>query len=77
MAAGRIDIFSGATGAPLRTITSTTAGENLGFDAVGVGDVNRDRRPDLLASAAEGDTVYMVAGERCGMYGSRGGRHHC
>ena len=60
--AGKIDIFSGATGRPLRTITSTTEGENLGFDAVGVGDVNRDRRPDLLASAAEGDTVYMIAG---------------
>jgi hypothetical protein len=29
-----------------------------------VGDVNRDRRPDLLASAANGDTVYMIAGER-------------
>ena len=60
--AGKIEIYSGATGATLRTITSTTAGENLGFDAVGVGDVNRDRRPDLLASAAEGDTVYMIAG---------------
>ena len=29
---------------------------------VGVGDVNRDRRPDLLLSAAEGDAVYLVAG---------------
>jgi FG-GAP repeat len=62
--AGKIEIYSGATGAKLRTITSTTAGENLGFDAVGMGDVNRDHRPDLLASAAEGDTVYMIAGER-------------
>ena len=60
--AGKIELFSGATGAKLRTITSTTAGENLGFDAVGVGDVSRDHRPDLLASAAEGDTVYMIAG---------------
>ena len=60
--AGKIELFSGATGAKLRTITSTTAGENLGFDAVGAGDVNRDRQPDLLASAAEGDTVYMIAG---------------
>jgi hypothetical protein len=60
--AGKIEIFSGATGARLRTITSTTAGENLGFDAVGAGDVNRDGRVDLLASAAEGDTVYMIAG---------------
>ena len=62
--AGKIELYSGATGAKLRTITSTTAGENLGFDAVGMGDVNRDRRPDLLASAAEGDTVYMIAGKR-------------
>ncbi len=62
--AGRVDVRSGRTGRVLRTITSTTAGENLGFDAVGVGDVNRDRRLDLLLSAAEGDTVYLVAGER-------------
>ena len=53
---------SGRTGRVLRTITSTTEGENLGFDAVGVGDVNRDGRLDLLISAAEGDTVYLVAG---------------
>jgi hypothetical protein len=38
------------------------AGEQLGFDAVGIGDVNRDHRPDLLASAAEGDTLYVIAG---------------
>jgi hypothetical protein len=62
--AGKIELYSGATGAKLRTITSTTAGEQLGFDAVGVGDVNRDHRPDLLGTAAEGDTVYMIAGER-------------
>jgi len=61
-AAGRVDVRSGRTGNLLRTITSTTAGENLGFDVVGVGDVNRDGRIDLLISAAEGDTVYVVAG---------------
>jgi hypothetical protein len=60
--AGKIDIFSGRTGALLRTVTSTTAGENLGFDAVGLGDVNGDLRPDLLASAASGSTVYIIAG---------------
>jgi FG-GAP repeat len=60
--AGRVDVRSGRTGRVLRTITSTTAGEQLGFDAVGVGDVSRDGRPDLLLSAAEGDTVYLVAG---------------
>jgi hypothetical protein len=62
--AGRIDVFSGRTGRTLRTIVSTTPNEQLGFDAVGVGDVDRDGRPDLLASAANGDTVYMIAGER-------------
>ena len=61
---GRVNVFSGATGRVLRTITSTTAGENLGFDAVGVGDVNRDGEPDLLLSAASGDSVYLVAGNR-------------
>jgi FG-GAP repeat len=60
--AGRVDVRSGRTGAVLRTITSTTANENLGFDAVGLGDVNRDHKPDLLVSAAEGDTVYLIAG---------------
>jgi hypothetical protein len=59
---GRVDVRSGRTGRVLRTITSTTAGENLGFDAVGVGDVNRDGAPDLLLSAASGSSVYLVAG---------------
>ena len=62
-AAGRVDVYSGRTGRLLRRMTSRTEGENLGFDAVGIPDVNRDRRPDLLLSAAEGDTVYLVAGE--------------
>jgi hypothetical protein len=61
-AAGRVDVHSGRTGDVLRTITSTTENENLGFDAVGVGDTNHDGRIDLLLSAAEGDTVYLVAG---------------
>ena len=59
--AGRVTLFSGATGAPLRTYTSTTAGENLGFDAVGIGDTNRDGKLDLLLSAASGNTVYLVS----------------
>jgi hypothetical protein len=60
--AGRVDLFSGATGRILRTFTSTTAGEQFGFDALGIGDVNRDGEPDLLLSAAEGDALYLVAG---------------
>jgi hypothetical protein len=57
-----VQLFSGLDGSLLRTITSTTAGENLGFDAVGIGDANGDWVPDALVSAASGDRVYLVAG---------------
>ena len=62
--AGRVDIFSGRTGRVLRTFTSTTPADQLGFDALGIGDVDRDGEPDLLLSAAEGDTLYLVSGRR-------------
>ncbi len=62
--AGKVQIFSGVDGSLLRTITSTTANENLGFDAVGVGDTNGDGIPDLLVSAATGNSVYLIAGTR-------------
>jgi hypothetical protein len=61
--AGKVEIFSGADGSLVRGITSTTPLENLGFDVVGVGDLNGDGVPDLLISAASGDRVYVVAGE--------------
>ena len=60
--AGKVTLLSGATGHVLRTITSTTRGENFGFDTVGLGDVNGDGLPDLLVSAATGQTVYVIAG---------------
>jgi hypothetical protein len=62
--AGKIELFSGRDGSRLRSITSLTPNEQLGFDAVGVGDVDRDGRVDLLASAANGETIYVAAGER-------------
>jgi hypothetical protein len=62
--AGKVQIFSGATGGLLRTITSTVENEQLGFDAVGLGDTNRDGLPDELVSAANGNHVYIVAGTR-------------
>lgn len=64
--AGKVQIFSGATGKRLRTITSTTAGENFGFDAVGIGDTNGNGTPDFLISAASLDTVYIVDGHPVG-----------
>ena len=62
--AGRVQIFSGADGSLLRTVTSTTAGENFGFDAVGLGDTNHDGAPDELVAAATGDHVYIIAGAK-------------
>jgi FG-GAP repeat protein/VCBS repeat protein len=59
---GRLDIFSGATGASIAAIRSTTLGENFGFDAVGLGDVNADGAPDFMVSAATGNTIYVISG---------------
>jgi hypothetical protein len=61
--AGQIEIYSGADGSLLRRITSTTADEQLGFDVIGFDDVSNDGVPELLGSAANGDTVYLIAGE--------------
>lgn len=58
--AGRVDIYSGRTGRLIRTYISTVANEEFGFDAVGVGDVTGDGRPELLVSAANNDTVYVL-----------------
>jgi hypothetical protein len=60
--AGKVKVVSGATGRVLRTITSTTPNENLGFDAVGVGDTNGNGTIDYLVSAANLDTVYLIDG---------------
>jgi hypothetical protein len=58
--AGRVIVYSGRTGRPLFDRTSTVEGETLGYDVVGIGDVNGDRRADLLVSAAIADTVYVL-----------------
>src|SRR3954453_16852456 len=63
-AAGKGPIFSCADGSLLRTITSTVENDNLGFDAVGLGDTNHDGLPDELISAANGNHVYIVAGAK-------------
>jgi hypothetical protein len=59
--AGRIVVYSGRTGRILYDRVGTVAGELLGYDVVGLGDVNRDGRVDLLASAAGGNTVYVLS----------------
>lgn len=64
-AAGKLEVFSGADGSLLRRLSSTTAGENLGFDAHGLGDVDGDGVPELVGTAATFDSgrgrVYVIA----------------
>jgi hypothetical protein len=60
--AGFITVFSGATGEVIRTITGTTAMEQVGFDVVTLGDVDGDGSDDLVLSGANDDRVYVIAG---------------
>lgn len=62
--AGQIELYSGADGRLLRRITSTTPDEQLGFDAIGFADLTGDGVPELLGSAANRDTVYLIEGVR-------------
>jgi hypothetical protein len=59
-AAGLTRVYSGGDGSILRTITSATAGENLGIDALGIGDVNDDGHADYLVTGF--GIAYVVAG---------------
>jgi hypothetical protein len=58
---GRVRVHSGRTGAVLFDYSSSIDNEELGYDAVGLGDVNRDGRIDLLVSGANGDNVYVLS----------------
>lgn len=59
---GRFKVFSGRTGLVLRTVTGSAQLRQLGFDVVGLGDVNNDGRWDILASAPNRNFSYVVAG---------------
>lgn len=52
---GRIYLYSGKDGRLLKTITDRVAGDTLGFDSVGIGDVDGDGVADLLITAAWSD----------------------
>jgi hypothetical protein len=49
---GRIYLHSGKDGRLLRTITCRVPFDTLGFDSVGIGDVNADGVADLLLTSA-------------------------
>ncbi|GMU84018.1 MAG: hypothetical protein AMXMBFR47_38880 [Planctomycetota bacterium] len=49
--AGRVYVFSGATGTELFRITGTAAGGQFGFTSNGVGDVSGDGIPDFVVGA--------------------------
>ncbi len=51
MSAGRASIFSGKTGELVQTYTCRTPGDTFGFDAVGLGDVDRDGKIDFLVTS--------------------------
>jgi hypothetical protein len=59
---GRVQVFSGKDGRVLQTITGKVPGETLGFDAVGVGDIDGDGLTDFLITSA----YSMVNGFRSG-----------
>jgi len=57
--AGRVVLYSGATGEPLKTILGAAAGDRLGFAIAPAGDVNADGEDDYIVaspSAASGGT---------------------
>ncbi len=49
--AGKAYLFSGKDGALMKSYTCRTAGDTFGFDAVGMGDIDRDRSEDFLITS--------------------------
>jgi hypothetical protein len=70
-AGGKAYLYSGRDGAVMRTITGTVPNDNLGVDALAIGDVDGDRLTDYILTSvgnsfiqADVGRVYIVAGTR-------------
>lgn len=63
---GKVFLYSGKDGHVIRTLTGTVAGAQLGFDALGLGDVDHDHATDFLITGV--DVAHVVAG-RCRGHG--------
>lgn len=68
---GKVYLHDGKTGRLIRTWTSRQAGDTLGFDACGIGDVDGDGSIDFLLTSAWSNTrgpktgrVFILAGEK-------------
>ncbi|HKB16773.1 MAG TPA: hypothetical protein VKF62_11960 [Planctomycetota bacterium] len=66
--AGRVLVFSGATGLVLRTIDGTDTGGALGFSVAGARDVNGDGVPDVVAGAPQTSIPGTFAVGRAGVW---------
>ena len=68
---GKVTVHSGKDGAVLQRFTGKVPGETLGFDAVGVGDIDGDGAVDFLVTSAyslvnglRSGRVFIVAGTK-------------
>ena len=59
---GRVRIFSGADGSVLASANGSRVRGQLGFDAVGLGDVSGDGRLDFIVASAPANAVDLYAG---------------
>ena len=67
---GKVYVYSGKDGSELSTFSGQVVGETLGFDATGLGDVNKDGIIDLLITSAwsgiqgsQSGRVFVVSGK--------------
>ncbi len=57
--AGVVYVYSGASGAVLRTIVGSSTGDLFGWSLCAIGDVDGDGVGDLVAGAPQGDTLQL------------------